>query len=74
LIDKIVDGYIDCENFYLFALTKINNEGSDRAIGFGILGKVYISDKFKENTRNNLMLGRSLSRYDCSLLKLLFVD
>jgi len=50
LIDKIVDGYIDCENFYLFSLTKINYEGSDRTIGFGILGKVYISDKLKENT------------------------
>ena len=50
LIDKIVDGYIDCENFYLFSLTKINYEGSDKTIGFGILGKVYISDKLKENT------------------------
>ena len=50
LIDKIIYGYIDCENFYLFSLTKVNVEGDSRTIGFGILGKVYISDKLKENT------------------------
>lgn len=50
LIEKIVDGYIDCENFYLFSLTKINFDGHNKTIGFGILGKVFISDKLKENT------------------------
>jgi hypothetical protein len=49
LIDKIIDGYIDSENFYLFSLTKLNVEGTNRTIGFGILGKVYVSDKLKEN-------------------------
>lgn len=50
LIDKIIDGYIDCENFYLFSLTKIDFEGNTKTIGVGILGKVYISDKLKEST------------------------
>jgi len=50
LIDKVIDGYIDCENFYLFSLTKINIDGNNKTIGLGILGKVYISDKLKEST------------------------
>lgn len=50
LIDKVVDGYIDSENFYLFSLTKINVDGDNRTIGLGILGKVFISDKLKEKT------------------------
>jgi len=50
LIDKVIDGYIDSENFYLFSLTKINVDGDNKTIGLGILGKVFISDKLKENT------------------------
>lgn len=59
LIDKIIDGYIDCENFYLFSLTKINFEGNNRTIGFGILGKVYISDKLRENTSKLFNQGKT---------------
>lgn len=51
LIDKIIDGYIDSENFYFFSLTKINIDEENRTIGFGILGKVYISEKLKDNAR-----------------------
>ena len=50
LIDKVVDGYIDSENFYLFSLTIINVDGDNRTIGLGILGKVFISDKLREKT------------------------
>lgn len=50
LIDKVIDGYIDSENFYLFSLTKINVGGDNKTIGLGVLGKVFISDKLKENT------------------------
>ena len=50
LIDKVVDGYIDSENYYFFSLTKINVDGDKRTIGLGILGKVFISDKLKEKS------------------------
>jgi hypothetical protein len=52
-IDKLTEGLIARENFFLFSLTNVEFNGRKKTIGIGILGYVYVSDKivsvFKEN-------------------------
>lgn len=48
LIDEIIDEKVSCQSFGVFSLTKINWEGKEETIGYGLLGQVIISDKFEE--------------------------
>ncbi len=57
-IDKLTDGFVTRDNFFLFSLTKAEFKGQQKTIGFGILGNVFLSDKienvFKENEDNEI--------------------
>jgi hypothetical protein len=48
----LIDKMIKRENYLLFSLTKsrfLDNDEKEKVIGFGILGKVYLSNAFSEN-------------------------
>jgi hypothetical protein len=46
VIDSMVEG-ISRDNYILFSLTKATYEGNSRYIGLGLLGKVFITNKYK---------------------------
>ena len=48
VIDEIIDEKVSCQSYGVFSLTKVNWEGKDEIVGYGLLGKVIISDKFEE--------------------------
>ncbi len=48
VVDNIVDEIVYAENCGLFSLTKIKYNGEEATVGFGVLGNVFISDKFNE--------------------------
>ena len=47
-IDKIADGYISRNNYFLFSTTKAEYKGETKIIGLGILGNVFVTDKLDE--------------------------
>lgn len=51
-IDKMTDGFISRENYYLFSLTKAEFNGEENIIGLGIIGNVYLSDKINDIFKN----------------------
>ena len=57
-IDKLTDGLVSRDNYFLFSLTKAEYKGETKTIGFGVLGNVFVTDKIrdvfnkKESTEN----------------------
>ena len=47
-IDKMTDGFISRDNYFLFSITKGEYKGENKVIGFGVLGNVFLSDKIEE--------------------------
>jgi hypothetical protein len=53
----LIDKMIKRENYLLFSLTKsnyTNNDKKEKVVGFGILGKVYLFDKFSNNNTEKI--------------------
>jgi hypothetical protein len=48
IIESELDQYIKRKNYYLFSLTCIKSDNKEQTIGWGVLGKVYISDKVEK--------------------------
>ena len=44
-IDKMTDGFVSRNNYFLFSTTNVEYKGQKRLIGFGILGNVFVSGK-----------------------------
>ena len=53
-IDNMVDKTVTSTNWLLFSTTKINIEGSEKTIGFGILGHVYLSSSIDDALNEGL--------------------
>jgi citrate lyase synthetase len=49
IVERFVDNAVKRNNFILFSFTKATYQGETKNIGFGILGKVYLSDKISMN-------------------------
>ncbi len=47
-INTMVENAVTCDNYFLFSVTKINYEGQDKSIGYGVLGNVFLSGKIEE--------------------------
>lgn len=47
-INTMVENAVSCDNYFLFSVTKINHEGKEKSIGFGVLGNVFLSSKIEE--------------------------
>jgi hypothetical protein len=65
----LIDKMIKRDNYLLFSLTKsnyIDNDKKEKIVGFGILGKVYLFDKFSNNISekiedsNNPVIGKTV--------------
>jgi hypothetical protein len=65
----LIDKMIKRDNYLLFSLTKsnyIDNDKKEKVVGFGILGKVYLFDKFSNNISekiedsNNPIIGNTI--------------
>ena len=56
-IDKMTDGFISRNNFFLFSTTIAEYKGEKKTIGFGILGNVFVTDEissiFNKNEESN---------------------
>jgi len=53
----IIDKMIKRENYLLFSLTKskfLDNDEKEKVVGLGILGKVYLSEKFNEGVKEKI--------------------
>ncbi|WP_312207928.1 DUF4359 domain-containing protein [Epilithonimonas hominis] len=52
-IDKMTDGFVSRNNYFLFSTTNVEYKDQSKMIGLGILGNVFVSDKidniFDEN-------------------------
>jgi hypothetical protein len=46
-IDKLTDGIVSRNNYFLFSLTNAKYNEEEKIIGFGILGNVFLSDKIE---------------------------
>lgn len=53
IIDKLTDGIVSRENYFIFSLTNASYKGDNKIIGFGILGNVFISDKIENIFQSN---------------------
>ena len=53
-IDNMVDKTVTSNSYLLFSTTKINIEGNEKTIGFGILGHVYLSSSIDEALNEGL--------------------
>jgi hypothetical protein len=47
-IDKITDGLINRENYFLFSITTLEYKGERKTIGFGVLGNIFFLEKINE--------------------------
>jgi hypothetical protein len=47
-INSIVENAVSSDNYFLFSITKINYEGQEKSIGYGVLGNVFLSSKVEE--------------------------
>jgi hypothetical protein len=54
LVDKVIDNSITCDSYILFSITKITWKGESRAIGYGVLGNVFLSSKIDEAFANGM--------------------
>jgi Domain of unknown function (DUF4359) len=45
MLDRMIETMVTTDNYVLFSITKIAWEGKSKAIGFGVLGNVFISDE-----------------------------
>jgi hypothetical protein len=52
-IDKLTDGFVSRDNFFLFSLTKAEYKGETKTIGFGVLGNVFVTDKIRDIFNQN---------------------
>ncbi len=57
VVDNIVDEIVYVDSFGLFSLTTIRFNGEKTTVGVGILGKVFISDKFGDTVKAYLQSG-----------------
>lgn len=48
VIDKMADGFISRDNYFLFSITKADYKGENKIIGLGLLGNVFISDEISK--------------------------
>lgn len=48
LINTLIENNVSCDNYLLFSITKITYKGESKSIGFGFLGKVFLSGKVDE--------------------------
>ncbi len=48
VVDNIVDEIVYADDYGFFSLTKIRYNGDDATVGIGVLGKVFISERFNE--------------------------
>ena len=66
LADKIIDEVlknVSVDNYLFFSLTKLNWASDSKIIGFGVFGKVYISNEFdKEQVEN--YIGQIKNKFD----------
>ena len=53
-IDNMIDKTVTSSSYLLFSTTKINIDGNEKTIGFGILGHVYLSSKIDEALNEGL--------------------
>ena len=53
-INNMVDNTVTSNSYLLFSTTKINIEGNEKTIGFGILGHVYLSSSIDEALNEGL--------------------
>ncbi|QBN17798.1 DUF4359 domain-containing protein [Flavobacterium nackdongense] len=51
LINTIVENGVSCDNYILFSITKFTYEGQEKSIGYGLLGKVFLSSKIEDAFR-----------------------
>jgi hypothetical protein len=42
IVDRLIEGVISRDDYYLFSFTKLHWQGEDRKLGIGILGKVFL--------------------------------
>jgi hypothetical protein len=47
-INTMVENAVTCDNYFLFSVTKINYEGQEKSIGYGVLGNIFLSSKVEE--------------------------
>lgn len=57
VVDNIVDEIVYVDSYGLFSLTTIRFNEEKTTVGVGILGKVFISDKFGETVKAYLQSG-----------------
>jgi hypothetical protein len=48
VIDNMINKTVTSTSYLLFSTTKIEIDGNEKTIGFGILGHVYLSNKIDE--------------------------
>lgn len=54
MINNLVNSAITRDNYIVFSITKVTYEGEEKAIGYGIFGNVFLSEKVEnELNRNN---------------------
>jgi len=47
-INSIVETAVSSDNYFLFSVTKINYEGQEKTIGYGVFGNVFLFSKIEK--------------------------
>ena len=54
MVNNFIETSIYVDDYFLFSTTVATRKGKTKVIGYGILKKVYISDKLKNSIKENV--------------------